>query len=656
MAQAGEISILVSVNSDGVKRGINQSTSHLRDGAAELRKSANQWAKWGAAASAAAAVVAAAFVKSSISSTREMRNQALAANASLAEFQSQAFAVKAAGIEQDKYADILKDVNDRVGDFLSTGGGEMAEFFERIAPKVGVTAEQFRNLSGPQALQLYVDTLDRANLSQAEMTFFMEAMANDSTRLIPLLRDGGKAMGEQADEARRLGIVLSDIDAARIEEAGRAMDRIGGIMSGVGNLVAAEVSPIITALEQKFIDAAQAAGGIDEVTENVVNNVIGGFGNVMDVVRGVEVAATGLTLAFQTTGTAIIGVASTILEGWQRLFDQMLSGIQALIDGANAIPGVDIPTQSLVDFRVRTQAAADAQREMRQEMRSSVAQTAKSLHELAMTPLPSTAIEKFVNDARAASESAAQQVVADALPNAVMGGEAANDDRFTQEENEKFLEGLRERFASERELVQMNLEAEMEQLRQAKENELLTEQEFQKRKNQLQADAAKQSADIAKSEARARLQTMSSMMGNLSNLMNTGSRKMFEIGKAAAVAQAVVDGYAAVVGAYKVGASQGGPWLGAAYAATAAASTAAQIQRIKGSSFSSGAGGGSSSFSGGVPAQNTAPAQQQQGGGQGESRNVSISLTGSAFSPDSVRELIREINEQVGDGVNIMAA
>ncbi|QHA10298.1 hypothetical protein GQR99_01135 [Cereibacter sphaeroides] len=44
---------------------------------------------------------------------------------------------KSVGIEQEKLADILKDVNDKVGDFLSTGGGEMKDFFEKIAPKVG---------------------------------------------------------------------------------------------------------------------------------------------------------------------------------------------------------------------------------------------------------------------------------------------------------------------------------------------------------------------------------------------------------------------------------------------------------------------------------------------------------------------------------------
>jgi len=80
----------------------------------------------------------------------------------------------------DKVADIIKDVNDKIGDFIATGAGPMADFFENIAPKVGVTADQFARLSGQDALALYVKSLEAANLSQAEMTFYMEAIASDA--------------------------------------------------------------------------------------------------------------------------------------------------------------------------------------------------------------------------------------------------------------------------------------------------------------------------------------------------------------------------------------------------------------------------------------------------------------------------------------------
>ena len=125
-------------------------------------------------------------------------------------FQEWAVGARSVGVEQDKLADILKDTQDKVGDFLQTGGGAMADFFEQIAPKIGVTAEQFRKLSGSQALQLYVDSLQKANVTQSEMTFYMEAIASDSTKLVPLLRDNGDGFKYWADYAREAGAIMDE--------------------------------------------------------------------------------------------------------------------------------------------------------------------------------------------------------------------------------------------------------------------------------------------------------------------------------------------------------------------------------------------------------------------------------------------------------------
>ena len=68
-----------------------------------------------------------------------------------------------------------------VGDYVQTGAGPLADFFENIAPKVGLTADSFADLSSEQKLGAYVNALEKANLSQADMTFYMEAIASDAT-------------------------------------------------------------------------------------------------------------------------------------------------------------------------------------------------------------------------------------------------------------------------------------------------------------------------------------------------------------------------------------------------------------------------------------------------------------------------------------------
>lgn len=155
--------------------------------------------------------------------SREIATAAQVAGEGFEEFQRQAHAASRVGIEFDKLGDIFKDVRDRVGDFAATGGGPMADFFENIGPKVGVTAEAFKGLSGKDALQLYFDSLKKANVSQEEMVFYLEALSSDATNLIPLLEKGGEAWERYGKGAS----VISAENAETLKRYNDAMERLG---------------------------------------------------------------------------------------------------------------------------------------------------------------------------------------------------------------------------------------------------------------------------------------------------------------------------------------------------------------------------------------------------------------------------------------------
>jgi hypothetical protein len=177
------------------------------------------------------------------------------------------------GIEQEKLADILKDVNDRVGDFLQTGGGPMKDFFEQIAPRVGVTAEQFAKLSGPEALQLYVSSLEKAGASQQEMTFYPEAMASDATNLLPLLRNGGAEMTRLGDRAADLGAVLDQRALGALNRANVALIGLGQAFAGIRNHIATAMAPMLAAVADGFVAMAASGGLIDRALDGVLANL-----------------------------------------------------------------------------------------------------------------------------------------------------------------------------------------------------------------------------------------------------------------------------------------------------------------------------------------------------------------------------------------------
>ncbi|HCT7937192.1 TPA: phage tail tape measure protein, partial [Pseudomonas aeruginosa] len=299
----------------------------------EVEKNA---AKVGAAigaATAAGITALAALTVSTVRNANEIANLASVANASTTEFQKYAAGAKLVGIEQEKLADIFKDVNDKVGDFLNTGGGALADFFENVAPKVGVTADQFRNLSGPQALGLYVSSLEKAKVSQSDMTFYLEAIASDATALLPLLRNNAEGFKTFGDAAQAAGAILDEKTIKSASELQAATWLVEQSTTGLKNQLTSALIPVLSDFATKLLDVSTDGTSMVAVGEFLVTT--------LKLVAGAAVATVG---AFQLVGKSIAGaaaVASSAFEGitwleiasgpagWAKRFVQNLGGVKA---------------------------------------------------------------------------------------------------------------------------------------------------------------------------------------------------------------------------------------------------------------------------------------------------------------------------------------
>ncbi|WP_336187183.1 phage tail tape measure protein [Pseudomonas aeruginosa] len=266
----------------------------------EVEKNA---AKVGAAigaATAAGITALAALTVSTVRNANEIANLASVANASTTEFQKYAAGAKLVGIEQEKLADIFKDVNDKVGDFLNTGGGALADFFENVAPKVGVTADQFRNLSGPQALGLYVSSLEKAKVSQSDMTFYLEAIASDATALLPLLRNNAEGFKTFGDAAQAAGAILDEKTIKSANELQAATWLVEQSASGLKNQLSTALIPILSDLADSIFDVTKEGTAMVSVGEFVA-----------DSFRWIAKTAIGAVAAFELVGKSIAGAAVT---------------------------------------------------------------------------------------------------------------------------------------------------------------------------------------------------------------------------------------------------------------------------------------------------------------------------------------------------------
>ncbi|HHP8772565.1 TPA: transglycosylase SLT domain-containing protein [Acinetobacter baumannii] len=176
------------------------------------------------------------------------------ANASVREFQYYAKGAETAGISLESFADKMKDMQDRIGDFQQTGGGPLADFFTNIAPKVGVTIQQFQKLSGPEALQLFYNSLEKAGASTNDMKFYMEAIISDSSLLIPLLENGGEGFKKWGDAAEKAGAIMSDDLVKSLAQARENLQLMDLQWQGVEARLVNNVVPAIETVIENWDD------------------------------------------------------------------------------------------------------------------------------------------------------------------------------------------------------------------------------------------------------------------------------------------------------------------------------------------------------------------------------------------------------------------
>ncbi|AUR01973.1 hypothetical protein [Phaeobacter inhibens] len=342
MSLVGRLKATLGLDARGFDKGLNNSENRVQ-------RFVKSVVRLGAAAVAGIAGVAVSIGRAA-DSLVELDNQAKIAGESVGKFKVLSIAAQEFGIGQEKLADILKDVNDKFGDYAATGAGPLADFFENIAPKVGVTLKSFEDLSSSDALQLYVSSLEKAGVSQQQMTFYMEALASDATALLPVLKDQGAALQSVSARAEALGLTLNQdtVDAARnakrefgiVSEVLRT--RFQAAMAGLIPLLvslANALAPVVAAFSAAFSKIVSIAGVLAVAIGTRLAVAVGVkyVASVISATRqaiALEVALGAKSRAAAVAGVAIKGLSRALIALRSAL---VATGIGALVVAAGLL-------------------------------------------------------------------------------------------------------------------------------------------------------------------------------------------------------------------------------------------------------------------------------------------------------------------------------
>lgn len=379
------IQVLLDADTANFSSGMQKAKGESKSTFESIRENANKMGTSVAAGATTALVALSAMAWETANHAAELEKYALRSNTTTQEFQKMAVGAQAYGVEQEKLSDMMKDFNEKLGELTTIGAGGGVDFFEQIAVKTEGSAAaaeklilKMQKLSGPEALQLYVDKLEEAGVTQQQMSFYLESMASDMTDLIPLLINGGDGMQLYSDAAERAGMVMSDETIAQAMILKEQMYLLDLQMQGAKNQLMQAVIPAFVDIASAFFSGSEQGLQFTDVANGIA-----------DGLRWVAKVAIGAATSVQLVGKTIGGLAAAGAA--------LASGDLA---GAKAIGSA-----MLDDLSATALAAADR---MDQVTKSTASTTAKQLAALRQVNQTTTGVNKGLGELTSKQDKAAK--------------------------------------------------------------------------------------------------------------------------------------------------------------------------------------------------------------------------------------------------------
>lgn len=203
-------------------------------------------------ATAALAVNAAitAMVLKSADNRRELELLSTQAKTSTEDFQALAFATSKYGINAEQIADISKDIADKVGEFSAAGTGtfqDYADVLKLTKDEARKAAIEFQNMSSQEVIGKMVSEMESANVTGDQMTFVLESMGNDLSRLKPLFADNSKELGTLKTRFNEVNSSLSITagQAEGLKEVSNAYKLMTGQLGNAATAISATLAPVM---------------------------------------------------------------------------------------------------------------------------------------------------------------------------------------------------------------------------------------------------------------------------------------------------------------------------------------------------------------------------------------------------------------------------
>lgn len=129
---------------------------------------------------------------------------------------------------------------------------------------------------------ILADRINGINDASERTAVSMELFGKNGGRLFSVIKGGSEGMEKGAEEAKKLGLAVSRLDAAKVEAANEAFIKMHAVIEGIGNKLAIASAPFLEAIVNKLNEAAVNSDGFKDSIDSALNVAIDGASFLAD--------------------------------------------------------------------------------------------------------------------------------------------------------------------------------------------------------------------------------------------------------------------------------------------------------------------------------------------------------------------------------------
>lgn len=208
------------------------------------------------------------IVTKTVDTTSEIQDASDRVGTSAESYQEWAYAAKLSGIEQETLNTLMEKQQKSFSD-ATEGTAAQSEAYERLGidiAEVGSSSEAF-----DLVIERLADMEDETDRNTLANDIFGKSYAD----LNPLLKDGSDAIKQTKDEARDLGLVMSNETVASGEELGDTLDKVKDSVGMMGADIGSALLPTIQTLSDLFLELMPVVRPVIDLFGKVFGKAIG---------------------------------------------------------------------------------------------------------------------------------------------------------------------------------------------------------------------------------------------------------------------------------------------------------------------------------------------------------------------------------------------